>query len=68
MTGYQFSRSLGTVYVILGFALFLFITWKFLLHLIGAIFALYLINLGMNMQGYPPSRFIFMAQQWRRRP
>ena len=67
MTGYQFNRFLGVLYTTCGGILFFYIAWAFLLRAIVALAALYLISYGLRLQGYPLSRFIFMAQRWRSR-
>lgn len=48
------SKSLGILLVVIGAILFLLIAGPFILQLLGAIGALYLINWGLELQGAEP--------------
>ena len=67
MTGYQINRLLGILYIIGGGVLFFMVAGEFLFRASIALIALYLISYGFKLQGYPFTRFIFKAQQWRSR-
>jgi small-conductance mechanosensitive channel len=67
MAGYQLNRFLGTLYIICGFVLVFLVLWKLILWALLVLLGLFLISYGFKMQGYPTSRFVFMAQQWKSR-
>jgi len=67
MMSYQINRFLGILYIIGGAVLFFMVAGEFLLRASIAVIALYLISYGLKLQGYPFTRFIFMAQRWRSR-
>jgi hypothetical protein len=67
MTNYTLNKFFGTLYIICGFVLVFVVLWKIILWGLLVVLGLFLISYGFRLQGYPPSRFIFMAQQWKSR-
>jgi hypothetical protein len=67
MSGDQLNRFLGILYIVCGFALVFYILWRLIFWALLVLLGLFLISYGFKMQGYPTSRFVFMAQQWRSR-
>ena len=57
------QKLLGLLFIVIGIVLFIFCLGEFVLRLLGALFALWLISLGMRMNSIPfmyffSSRFI----------
>lgn len=67
MSHYSMNRFLGTLYIICGFVLVFAVIWRLLLWTLLVLLGLFLISYGFKMQGYPTSRFVFMARQWKDR-
>ncbi|MCK5632587.1 hypothetical protein KAH94_02480 [bacterium] len=67
MKNFQMNKILGYLYIVFGLILFFLVAWNFLIKAGIALIGLYFVSLGFKMQGYPVSRFLFMAQQWRSR-
>ncbi len=63
----QLNKVLSFFYIVCGLVIFFYASWEFLIRAAFAGSGLYLVSLGFKMQGYPVSRFLFMAQQWRSR-
>lgn len=67
MSGHQIDRFLGMLYIACGFILVTWIMWRVILWALLVVLGLFLISYGFRLQGYPTSRFVFMAQQWKSR-
>lgn len=56
------NKLLGSICIFAGAVLLILVAGEFLIRMLVAIFALYLISYGMRLSGYPP--ITFMAQSW----